>query len=67
MSPSLQNRNRPSKTCTVSGCGGMMTFHTAQETASAREESPGGTWVCDNNPTHTEGASPSEDRGSSGR
>jgi hypothetical protein len=45
----------------------MMTFQTAQETASGREESPGGTWVCDNNPTHTEGASPSEDRGSSGR
>jgi hypothetical protein len=53
MSPSLQNRNAPSKNCTVSGCSGMMTLQSRQEVASA-EGSGGATWVCDTDPTHTE-------------
>jgi hypothetical protein len=57
MSPSLQNRNAPSKNCTVSGCAGMMTLRSRQEAGSASHNpdgSAGATWVCDNDPTHTE-------------
>ena len=56
MSPSLQNRNAPSKNCTVSGCGGTMTLRRGQEVASASHnpEGAGGTWVCGNDPSHTE-------------
>jgi hypothetical protein len=63
MSPNLQNRNAPSKNCTVSGCGGMMTLHRPQEVASAPrnlEGSSGATWVCDNDPTHIEIAAAAE-------
>jgi hypothetical protein len=60
MSPNLQNdlrRNAPSKSCTVSGCGGMMTLHRPQDAAGAANAlggSSGATWVCDNNPSHIE-------------
>ena len=61
MSPSLQNdsrRNAPSKNCTVSGCGGMMTLHSSHEAASGADgPSSGATWACDSNPTHIEIAS----------
>jgi hypothetical protein len=53
MSPSLQNRNAPSKNCTVPGCDGMMTLHRPQEVGSA-SGSPGATWVCSSNPSHIE-------------
>ena len=62
MSPHLQNRNAPSKNCTVAGCGGMMTLRRSQEVASATlEASSGATWVCDNNPTHIEVVTPAEE------
>jgi hypothetical protein len=65
MSPSIQNdarRNAPSKNCTVSGCGGMMTLHRSQEAVGGADSpSSGATWVCDSNPTHIEVASPAEE------
>ena len=57
MSPNLQNRNAPSKNCTVSGCSGMMTVYRRQDLASAPqnvEGSAGAAWVCDTDPTHTD-------------
>ena len=59
MSPSLQNRNAPSKNCTVPGCGGMMTLRRPQEVGSASSSS-GATWVCSNNPSHIEVVTPAE-------
>ena len=60
MSPSLQNnlrRNAPSKTCTVSGCGGTMTLRGSNDAGGvAAAPSSGGTWVCDTNPAHVEAA-----------
>jgi hypothetical protein len=60
MSPSIQNdlrRNAPSKTCTVSGCGGMMTLRGNNDAVGgAAGPSSGGTWVCDTNPAHVEAA-----------
>ena len=68
MSPILQNRSRPSRICSVAGCGGTMTFRARQEVGAAETEgSSGGTWVCDSNPTHTEGVSPAEEQDISGR
>jgi hypothetical protein len=61
MSPNLQNRNAPSKNCSVSGCDGMM--HRRQEMASAprnQEGSGGAIWVCDTDPTHTEAVTAGE-------
>ena len=63
MSPSLTNdlrRNAPSKSCTVSGCGGTMTLQRPQEVGSVSGSS-GATWVCDNNPTHIETVTPAEE------
>jgi hypothetical protein len=60
MSPHLQNRNTPSKTCTVPGCGGMMTLHRPQEVGSASGSS-GATGVCSNNPSHIEVVTPAEE------
>lgn len=60
MSPRLQNdqrRNAPSKSCSVAGCGGTMTFQRGQgepDAAQALEGSSGAAWVCDNDPTHVE-------------
>jgi hypothetical protein len=59
MSPHLQNRNAPSKNCTISGCGGMMTLHRPQEVGSdpqTLEGAAGATWVCNTDLTHTEPA-----------
>ena len=45
-----------------------MTFRARQEVGAADTEgSSGGTWVCDSNPTHTEGVSPAEEQDISGR
>ena len=66
MSPHMQNRNAPTRSCTVSGCGGTMIFRGRQEVASASAGSSGGTWVCDNNPAHVEDVSPSEEQAISG-
>jgi len=60
MSPSLQNRNAPSKNCTVPECGGMMTLQRRQEVGSASGSS-GAAWVCSNNPSHVEAVSPAEE------
>jgi hypothetical protein len=60
MSPNLQNRNAPSKDCTVSGCSGTMTLRRPGG-PTAQEGSARATWVCDNDPAHTEAAAPSED------
>ena len=59
MSPNLQNRNPPSKDCTVPGCSGRMTLRGRQEVVG-QEGSSGATWVCDTDPTHVESASASE-------
>ena len=59
MSPSIQNdkrRNAPTKTCTVSGCGGKMTLRGSNDAVGAAGPSSGGTWVCDTNPAHVEAA-----------
>jgi len=69
MSPNLQNRNAPSKNCTVSGCGGMMMFRGGQGLSSgsdALEGSPESAWVCDTNPDHVEGVTPAEEQAISG-
>jgi hypothetical protein len=60
MSPHLQNRNAPSKNCTVPGCGGIMTLQRSQEVGSAALSS-GGTWVCSNNPSHIEVVRPADE------
>ena len=60
MSPNLQNRNAPSKECTVSGCSGTMTLRRPGG-PNAQEGSAGATWVCDNDPTHTEAAASAEE------
>lgn len=57
MSPNLQNRNVPSKDCSVPGCSGKMTLRGRQEVANAGPEGlSGATWVCDTDPTHVESA-----------
>lgn len=60
MSPSIQNdlrRNAPSKSCSVSGCGGMMTLRGGNDAVGgATGSSPGAAWVCDTNPAHVESA-----------
>ena len=59
MSPHLQNRNAPSKTCTVPGCTGTMTLRSPRggEGAGGSSDGPsGGTWVCDTDSSHTEAA-----------
>jgi hypothetical protein len=66
---SLQ-RTAPSKSCTVSGCGGIMTFHPRQAVSAAPHtlEWPWqATWVCQANAAHIEVASPAEERALSGR
>ena len=63
MSPHLQNRNAPSKNCSVSGCSGMMTLQRRQDVASdprGLEASSAATWVCDTDPGHTEVATAGE-------
>ena len=68
MSPTIQNRNAPSKDCTVSGCGGRMTFQRSPEASGARnQEGSSGAWVCDDNPAHVEFVTPGEEQSSSGR
>ena len=59
MSPNLQNRNPPSKACTVPGCSGRMTLRGRQEVVG-QEGASGATWVCDTDPTHVESAGASE-------
>ena len=45
-----------------------MTFRARLEVGAAETEgASGGTWVCDSNPTHTEGVSPAEEQDISGR
>jgi hypothetical protein len=58
MSPHLQNRNAPSKNCTVSGCDGKMTLDTSEGVGDGarNQEGSGAKWVCDNDPSHTEPA-----------
>jgi hypothetical protein len=57
MSLNLQNRNVPSKDCSVPGCSGKMTLRGRQEVANAGPEGlSGATWVCDTDPTHVESA-----------
>ena len=57
MSPTLQNRNVPTKDCTVSGCSGRMTLRGTQEVASATQgRASGSAWVCDTDPSHVESA-----------
>lgn len=70
MSPSLQNdlrRGGVSKPCTVSGCGGTMTFRHDPEVASASDGSTGATWVCENDPSHVEVVTAADDIEISGR
>ena len=69
MSPHLQNRNAPSKQCSVSGCSGRMISTGDQEAANAAESagrSSDMTWVCDNNPAHVEVVTPGDERGIAG-
>ena len=63
MSPSLQNnprRDTPSKSCTTSGCGGMMTLRRNPDAQGGAPGDSGPTWVCDSNPSHVEVASAGE-------
>jgi hypothetical protein len=64
MSPSIQNdlrRNAPSKTCSVSGCSGMMTLRGSNDAVGGPAgPSSGATWVCDTNPAHVEVAGSGE-------
>jgi len=69
MSPHMQNRNAPSKNCSVAGCSGMMISRGGQDAASASD--PGGrssemTWVCDNNPAHVEVVARGDEQGIAG-
>jgi hypothetical protein len=60
----------PSKSCTVSGCGGTMACHHRQKEASAPHtlEWPWrATWVCQVNPAHIEVVTPAEEKALSGR
>ena len=50
MSPSLQNRNAPSKDCTVSGCSGTMTLP-RPGSLSAQEVCRASDVGIDNNPS----------------
>jgi hypothetical protein len=60
MSPNLQNRNAPSKDCTVSGCSGTMNLRRPGGPNSP-EGAVGAMWVCDNDPSHVETAAPAEE------
>ena len=64
MSPTLQNRNATSKSCSVSGCSGMMTFQRRPEMAGGPQGSSGATWVCNSDPSHIEVVGPGEEQGS---
>jgi len=67
--PVLQNRNAPSKSCSVSGCGGTMTFRSGQDLTggpAAMDGSSGASWICNNNPSHVEVVSPGEEQSVSG-
>jgi len=60
----------PTKSCTIPGCGGLMTLHPRQvEAAGAHTlEWPWrATWVCQTNPAHIEVATPAEEKGFPGR
>ena len=55
----------PSKNCTVSSCGGMMTFHPRRREAAGEHtlEWPWrATWVCQANPAHIEVVTPGEEK-----
>jgi hypothetical protein len=53
----MQNRNAPSKDCTVPGCSGTMTLRRSQDAqGAASSSSSGGRWVCDTDSSHTEAA-----------
>ena len=68
MSASYQDHlhgSAPSKSCTVSGCGGTMRFHPQQKEAAGEHtlEWPWrATWVCQANPAHIEVVTPGEEK-----
>ena len=73
MSASYQDHlhgSAPSKSCTVSGCGGTMRFHPQQKEAAGEHtlEWPWrATWVCQANPAHIQVATPAEEKALEGR
>jgi len=60
MSPNLQNRNAPSKDCTVSGCSGTMNLSRPGGPTNS-EGAARAMWVCDSDPSHVEAAAPAEE------